>query len=774
VGPAVITMATSDTILSQQVQPSWVTYEIGYYTYDRTTNTFGKILPSQTQNLPTNENWSLVTTTVNYGSPTSFAKVLGIDTFNVSASATGVHRPRDVCIVVDFSGSMSFDSLLGSSYSGSRTQSNNPETVRPQFGHYSASTWNPVATTPYVLSDGEVLGLANITVDTNAGTALVNDYYQNAFGASPIAAFTPQSASYATTPGGDIPLKKTQNNPTQPYATSVADIYGSTTFNTQWETLGYDDGNLARGQSYLGYTMGPSHWGKTFWIWPPDPRATFDWRRKFFMKADTMVSGIGLGVDDNSRLWTTGTGATVKAPLATGSSTTGYYINYAAILRWLTTTGPNPFPNQLRAGRVWYYTAIPDVSNPANDGALNLRMYNATPTDLNERFWKDFIDFVLGFDQNGTTYGNVTANIGYGPNYTWGTKTISAKPVTPDLRYMNYSDNPPRPQTGYWFGPMNMMDFIDNYNQGRRWMPGTAHQASSWGCKIGIRAGLIDIQNNHPNDYVCLSYFNTPAYSATDTTGKFNRIREPLGHRYPRMIDLLFFPMTTVDNPGTEINCYDTVKMLEIPHADGSTTPSMSFMQAYNQFSTNTALQTYNTNAGAPVGDAGGLGRKGAQKVVIFETDGVANNGANAAFQNNGPYLSYYKIRVGPTTEWPANNYGTFSGVDTQLYDIAQHICNQDTAGVPGYSTPKKPALIHSIAYGSLFDPAVSAGASAARSSALTILQQCQYIGSTQTSPSTPLPSYKIITGTAQQRIDLMQQCFKNIMESSVSVTLIE
>ncbi len=157
-----------------------------------------------------------------------------------------------------------------------------------------------------------------------------------------------------------------------------------------------------------------------------------------------------------------------------------------------------------------------------------------------------------------------------------------------------------------------------------------------------------------------------------------------------------------------------------------------------------------------------------AQKIIIFETDGMANTAANASFVNSGPYQSYYRIRI--PGEYPGNS-GT---VDTQLYGIAQNICNLDTAGTPGYSTVRKPALIHCIAYGSLFDPSVAAGASASRDAALTLLQQLQYIGSVQSNAGTPLPSYKIIIGSSTNRIVLIQQAFQKIMQDTVSVTLIE
>ena len=774
-GPNVITAATACKVFNQQIQSSWVHYEIGYYTYDRNTNTFGKLLPSSGETMPSNESWSLATVTVNFGNPSFFAKVLGISTLQTSAVATAVHRPRDIAIIIDLSGSMSFDSLLGGNYNGARTQSLNPETVYPQFGQYSA--FNPVATSVYTLSDGEVLGLANVTVNTDAGTPIVNDFYQNALGAALVPAFTAAPASFATTPDGDLPLKTNMNAAGQPYASRLQDVLGSTSYNAGFETNGYSFANFYGGTSktFYGYTTGPSYWGKTFFIWPPDPRAQYDWRKLFFLKADQITP-----LDDNSLLWTTGTSAVSKAPRT--ASATNYYINYAQILRWLRNTGPNPFPSQLRAGRIYYYTAIPDPgTTTATDPTFNARFYVQDPVDLNERFWKHYIDYVLGFYQSATgpVYSIINANVGYGDDFTWGSKSISAKPVAgvngepSPARYMNYADNPPRGKTRWWFSPMTMIDFIDNYNQylanqRGRWMPGTAHQASSWGCKIGMRAAIQDIEKNHPNDYCCLSFFDSPQTSST-STGRFNRVRTPLGRSYSQMIDKLFYPPITVDNQATypEINCYDATNMNPVPHAQGSTTPSMSFMQAYNQFATSSSLATYNPSG--PLGDAGGLGRKGAQKVVIFETDGMVNQAANASFVNNGAYQSYYKIRI-------PGEYPTLSGssVDTQLYGIAQAICNMDTASTPGYSSVRKPALIHCIAYGSLFDPSVSPGAGTTRSQALGVLQQIQYIGKTQSDPTTALQSYKIIIGTADNRINLIKQCVEKIMRDSVSVTLIE
>ena len=89
----------------------------------------------------------------------------------------------------------------------------------------------------------------------------------------------------------------------------------------------------------------------------------------------------------------------------------------------------------------------------------------------------------------------------------------------------------------------------------------------------------------------------------------------------------------------------------------GGTCYSMGLMLAYNQFSGNSALLNYNTSTLPAVNanDAGGGGRKGAQKIVIFETDGDPNTSASGNFVNGGAYNSYYKVRYNRPTRPPAS-----------------------------------------------------------------------------------------------------------------------
>src|SRR5262249_15799099 len=135
------------------------------------------------------------------------------------------------------------------------------------------------------------------------------------------------------------------------------------------------------GSTFKGYSMGPGWYGKTFFQWPPDPRfhpqalpaspntstPSKDtngpwmpaWPKRFFHNNATPTplggNSTTAGADnraDNSLLWDT-SGNWKQA------GTGGYSINYNAVIQWIKS-GPQVFPANLRAGRVLYYTAIPD------------------------------------------------------------------------------------------------------------------------------------------------------------------------------------------------------------------------------------------------------------------------------------------------------------------------------------------------------------------------------------------------------------------------------
>jgi hypothetical protein len=242
-----------------------------------------------------------------------------------------------------------------------------------------------------------------------------------------------------------------------------------------------------------------------------------------------------------------------------------------------------------------------------------------------------------------------------------------------------------------------------------------------------------------------------------------------LSRNYTRMQESLWYPPETIGNSGATVSPYDSDNM-DVPRAVGGTCYSMGLMQAYNQFSANTSLQSF--NPAEPTGDAGGNGRKGAQKIVIFETDGAPNTTATATFNNLGSYNSYYSIRYNSSNP-SASDFPTgisqysdnASTVTTQINTVCNRICALDTASPPGYSTPAKPVLIHCIGFGPVFAPS-----SSTRAAAISTLNQMQVIGGVNDG----MPSYKIIYGPESTVVSGLQQAFTQIMQSGVQVSLIE
>lgn len=912
-----LTAAIANSVLGQSVQGDVknikstddykytsgnVTLETGTYAYvynDGSPSQEGFKL--QIPRTDTSEPYGAIRATVTSPNNLAFARIFGGSTFNASATAIAVHRPRDVIIVMDISGSMRFQSLPGINLNGSsanpssssrpRTVSMNPETIFPQFGHYSDTATAALKGDTSYSTGAEMVDPSNISVTSNSGPPIIEDFFQGAAG-SGSKAFTRAPDSQATTPGGDNYLKS-GNNSGGSYARTVNDILsGVAGKDLAFERNGYQ----AYVTNFNGYTEGPGYWGKTFFIWPPDPRGSSldptsaanhanngakDWRQRFFFKFNTSTSTLGW-LDHTSLLFdsagapSTNSNTTptpiIRNPGSTKTITENgasvsyrYRINYAAILHWLRNQDPKPFPTQLRAGRIKYYDAIPD---PSSDTGLNNRWWTTYPlSDLNERFWKDYIDFVLGLQGTAAgTYTNTNANpdgtslsdvplsgmIGNGDYYAWGTFQVSAKPdrygtvqinksggyttgtttlnvdttsgvtissngaqnkfvrfssnpavvykvtssnstsVTLDTGLTaavannevisfytspastNYDDNPYRPRHQFWFGAMTLIDYLGNYNTQRFWWPGNVHEAQNWACKVGIQTAIDDMKNNHPADYIGMAFFSNPLNSRTDSTGQFNRPIVPLTRDYKKLKDSLWFPPSTVMGGATEITPYDD-DFDQVPRAKGGTAPQMGFMLAYNMLSSSVNnLRTYAQPQPNYRGDAGGLGRKGASRIVVFETDGAPNTRANASLGGSGKD-TYYQVRIkypqkfkdSGNSEWPSSS-GSYS--ESEVVNVVKQICKKETDSPPGYSTTRKPALIYPIGYGSLFDPANGSGD---QSDALDFLQTCAFYGNTAKNTSGASFTRRIY-GSNEQRIEGIRKAFTEIMQSGVQVSLIE
>lgn len=546
----------------------------------------------------------------------------------------------------------------------------------------------------------------------------------------------------------------------------------------------------ANARTFTGFVMGPGYYGKTFFVWPPDPRNPVgtpgdpnyhrsDWRKRFFHYPNQPTRRM----DDNARLFevTTPTQRYLQAPGAASHT-----VDYAAILKWIKLP-PRTLPPNLRAGRIVYYKHIPD---DVSDAALG----TGTPDEiLDKRFWRRYIDFVLGNGNGGLNGGRADMTL-YGLSSTayngaaGATVRITSRGTTAgsnlsgpdgvvgpnntpigggknDDPYMDYRDLPRSPLLHLWFGPLSMMDFLMPYNQS--WSPGTCHEAQSWQLKVAVNSSLGDIEKNHPNDWVSLIYFNSHNEYAT--------ARVTLGKQYARMKNALFYPRTLLDVLGDETQEYrpftsnwtdledsgnttsTMTTRVNIPQAEASTCPEMGLWVAYNQFSTHASFN----------------GRRGATKFVILETDGVPNTNTSNTF--NAP--SAPGAQDGRITG--LGNSGSDDG--TQAILAARRICAQDTpTTTAGYSTANNKARVHCMAFGDLFDDPGTAQAQ----DALEFLYNVQKEGNT--SSDTPVPTYwieqhKVISGVYSNpdpnnpgRIEKLRTALERIMQSGVQVTLIK
>src|SRR5262249_44049480 len=139
---------------------------------------------------------------------------------------------------------------------------------------------------------------------------------------------------------------------------------------------------------------------------------------------------------------------------------------------------------------------------------------NSQITDPTQRFWKEYIDYVLGVwrDPFGRVSRPGNPACSYGPDFAWGAVKVSP-PVSgytqaPTTR-VHPQDNPLRPRHRFWFGPMALVQYLSDTGL----LPGTAHDISMIAAKLGIQGALLDIQNNHPNDLVSMILFNRPHYA---------------------------------------------------------------------------------------------------------------------------------------------------------------------------------------------------------------------------------------------------------------------
>lgn len=539
---------------------------------------------------------------------------------------------------------------------------------------------------------------------------------------------------------------------------------------TQWNGATIPNANLPKTYYAVCRLFNRAYPGGTAWT---SNSFHADWRLQFF------------GTNDNTVLFNSSSG--LNTP---GSSS--YSINYNAILSWISQSvnssgqSVNPFPQQLRAGRIKYYGSIPTQ--------ITGSWPNYGSTD--QRFWKEVIDYTLGFQQTGAnTYQDISAMVGYGSDFGWGQTALTTAPG--GGQYMNYTDNPLRPLLRAWFGPINMVDYLHNMNMSEQNTQGfflkeagDSYEAPLYTGKQAFLGAIKTMQANNPNDWFSVICYSWPRNSSSGTAangggyGRFNCVRSPLGPNYNYAQAALLFPFTTINADGSpnnkEITPFDAdpatgsipcADLVDTPRGDGDTCFAMGLMLAYNQFATtsptDSTLRSFVSSSPItfPSGMAGGLGRKGAQKVIIFETDGMANCDATASLVSAGTY-KYYKIRYDMNNP-NGSEFPTVSTYDINNSTVLNHVYSLVKQLAQDYGTTRNPFRLYAIGFGPVFQ-----GANAA--SALQTLQTMQYYAGTQSSSSTPLSSNQVITGTDSQMLTNMINAYTTILQNGVQIALIQ
>lgn len=735
--PFSISSTVSKMVVLNQA-PSEVKHKLGTYSYDSNAKNFKIILDTK----KTGESWSAVQVTIKNNPSASFGKIFNISSFTVNATATAAYRPRDIAMILDFSDSLRTQSFTGGGNvpPGSR-RSKNANPNYPDFGCWELQS-------DIMLNDGGIA--SNITQAEGDNPALVNDFFfhdandvvspafKNFFGMS-----YSKVPNYLNGIYGDIWPKvynQTARANTAEQVVQGASVNVNNDFNNlAFRTNGYDgtkNGIRFGGfqNTFKGYTIAPGYYGKTFYIWPPDPRTSKDWRRLYF------------DVADNSKLFYSDGN---KRP-AVENGIVNYTPDYTKILNWIKNIGPNPFPPNLKAGRIIYYETIPDQI-PIT-GSLT----------LDQLFWKEYIDYVLGNkiyplfghfgpDNNRTNgfKGTRETMYGYGAPWLlgpWGTVKITSRDSMGSgaaAPYMHYNDNPLHPRMHFWFGPLSMITFLSDYFLGRNWLPGTCHETPTWQLKQCVKAVLDDIEENHPNDLMTLVFFSS--------LDRYNNPKTKLSRNFNHMRNSLFYPSSVIDPltgnlNGAYVRPYEArssrdlrditeTTKCDIPNAQGFTSVDMGLKVAFNEFSST----------------GGYYGRLGAGKIVFLESDGAPTRSC----QENGFNGSIYdpiKIKSDNDNENRLQNRVDALNVIDKF--------------VEKYSTPnpKNPIQIHSIAFGS------AAQGDAGGREFLTNAQRINGKTTTTIGSENLLPT--------QQAIDIKIKKIKSVvsdaMQSTVLISLVE
>ena len=357
------------------------------------------------------------------------------DNPTIVATAVAAHRPRDIAILLDFSGSMNDESDLwnADTYFGPYYNlSNNSDPVVPTFGQYSSSTAALVSTStapggpvqhhpvPTQGMPAEVTNLLPVdpaAVGRNPGTAAFTGpptllRQPSRWATSPSTSATRARGAFAQTANSIFGTSYTTSIPNnfggrrlrerQPLRPAARAAYNylatagyTNLYTAESPAIGPSGKNQLGVAGFSGFTTGPGYWGKTFFQWPPDPGPTGERLAAALLHRRLQQAGRQQHDPLGSRV------GTWNYPY--NERVTNYHINYKAILNWITNVGPNPFPPTLQAGtgRLLQLRS-PPTSRPPPTTTASPTATSPTPAS---RFWKEYIDYCLGVWRD--PYGNV-------------------------------------------------------------------------------------------------------------------------------------------------------------------------------------------------------------------------------------------------------------------------------------------------------------------------------------------------------------------------------
>ncbi|MGL4423633.1 MAG: pilus assembly protein TadG-related protein, partial [Gemmataceae bacterium] len=169
-------------------------FRIGMFDYDPLAGRFYVSYPNVR---PTGKSWGAAEVIVRIQQETFFARALGVSSMPVAARAVAVHRPRDIALVLDFSGSMKNGSKFNWGNDQNSSGMINPDDLYPKFGHYAryetgyrkdnpnVDPWSwgaadrphPLTQNSGYYSNGNFFAPNNYTIPTSNGPAMVKNFY---------------------------------------------------------------------------------------------------------------------------------------------------------------------------------------------------------------------------------------------------------------------------------------------------------------------------------------------------------------------------------------------------------------------------------------------------------------------------------------------------------------------------------------------------------------------------------------------------------------------